>query len=99
MVVGHFAIAFQVETQVPVEEAAVPVVVVVVVAAEQANTGLAQNTAIVVPVVGLANHELKFVTTAGPVIADSRHDNCNSNPADHATLVETQCPYKMYRAF
>ena len=36
---GRFAIAFQVGTQVLVEQAAVSVVVVVVVAAERANIG------------------------------------------------------------
>ena len=53
----------------------------------------------VVPFVGLANHVLKFVTTAGPVIADSSHDNCNWNPVGHAIFVETQYPYMLYRVF
>ena len=93
VVVEHSEVASQVDTQVPVKRATVFAVVSVVVVAGQANTGPAQHTVTVVPVVELANHVLKFVTTAGHAIADSSRDNLVWSPADHAIFVETQYPY------
>ena len=84
----------------PVEQAAVTVVVeLVVVVVGQTNIVLPLHVVIAALLVGHANHLMKFVTTVDRVLVDSSLDIGGWNLAGPAIVVEIQHLYMLYWEF